>query len=129
MAGQSTVKTSKEYSTGIKVVTCVFTADDTSNLFASAVLGGERGKELINVSTKAGGTGPTADSDLTITDSISGRNLVATNGADSVDNSGSNYVAPELNSIAIGDLTVAITGNAVASAVTTVYLVFKSKNL
>ena len=128
MAAVTTI-TGKEYSTGIKVVTVNMVCDAAASAFTSAVLGGERGKELINVSTKAGGTGPTIDSDLSVVDDISGRALVETNGPDSVDNTGSNYVAPETNSVAIGNLTVAVANNSVNEAETTIYLVFKSKNL
>jgi hypothetical protein len=85
----------------------VFTADDTvATTIPTKVLGGERGKELINVFVKAGSTGPTANCDLSITDSLTSRDLVATNGPNSVDNSGTNYVAPETASIVVGDLTV-----------------------
>ena len=129
MAGSSTVVTSKEYSTGIKRVTLVFTADDTDGSFDNAILGGELGKQLINVSTRPGGTGSTDNSDLQISDALSGRDLVATNGPNSVDNATVNYVAPELNAICVGALTVAITNNIVNDAVCTVVMVFKSKNL
>ena len=129
MADATTVITSKEYSTGIKRITIVFTAATEAALFTSAVLGGELGKELINVSTKFGSTGPTDNSDLSIVDALSGRDLVATNGPNSVDNAAVNYVAPETNAICVGPLTVAITNNAVNNASVTVILVFKSKNL
>jgi hypothetical protein len=100
-----------------------------ASTFTSAVLDGEQGKQLVNVVTKAGSTGPTADSDLSITDGTTGRNLVSGNGTDSVDNSGSNSVAPDADAIVVGQLTVAVTGNSVNNAETTIYLSFKSKNL
>ena len=127
MADAITTITSKEYSTGIKRVTIVFTAATAAALFTSAVLSGEVGKELINVSTKFGSTGPTDDSDLSIVDALSGRDLVATNGPNSVDNAVVNYVAPETNAICVGALTVAIANNAVNNASCTVILVFRSR--
>ena len=129
MADATTVITSKEYSTGIKRITIVFTAATGAAAFTNAVLGGELGKQLINVSTRPGGTGPTDDSDLAISDALSGRDLVSGNGTDSVDNAVVNYVAPETDAICVGALTVAITNNAVNNASVTVVLVFKSKNL
>ena len=129
MADASTVRTSRQYSTGIKVVTIVFTAATGAAAFTSDVMTGEVGKELINVSTKFGSTGPTDDSDLSIVDSNSGRDLVATNGPNSVDNAVVNYVAPETNSIVTGKLTIAIANNAVNNASVTVILVFKSNNI
>ena len=129
MAGSSAVITSKEYSSGIKVVTIVFTADDTvATTIPTAALGAERGKELVNVFTN-GGT-MTTNLNLSITDGTTGRNLVATNGADSVDQGVANYVAPETESIVVGALTVDIDAgdeNAVLEGVGTVYLVFKSR--
>ena len=128
MADAVTSVDNKFYSTGIKVVTVNMVCATGAAAFTSAVIT-EHGKELINVSTKPGSTGPTDDSDLTITDGATGRNLVAANGGDSVDNAVSNYVAPETNSIAVGDLTVAVANNSVNNAETTIYMVFKSKNL
>jgi len=131
MAGSSAVITSKEYSSGIKVVTIVFTADDTAaTTIPTANLGAERGKELVNVFTNGGTL--TTNLDLTITDSITGRNLVEANGANSVDQATANYVAPETASFVVGNLVVDIDAadeNAVTSGVGTVYLVFKGKNL
>jgi hypothetical protein len=131
MAGTKVI-TGKEYSSGIKVVTIVFTADADDASFVTASLGGERGKELVNVFVKAGSTGPTDNCDLSIVDGTTSRDLVATNGPNSVDNSGTNYVAPETASFVVGDLTVdpdLSDENAVNSAEVTVYAVFKSKNL
>jgi hypothetical protein len=130
MAGSVDIS-SKEYSSGIKIVTCEFTADASTAVFPTANLGAERGKELVNVFTSADDTTPpTANCDLSITDSITSRDLVATNGPDSVDASGVNYVVPETASIVIGNLVVnpdASSENIVNSAITTIYLVFKSK--
>ena len=129
MADAITTVSKVEYSSGIKVVTINMVCATGAAAFTSAVIDGEYGKELVNVSTKAGSTGPTADSDLSITDGVTGRDLVATAGPDSVDNSGSNYVAPETSSVCVGDLTVAIANNSVNNAECTVFLVFKSKDL
>ena len=128
----STTITSKEYSSGIKIVTCVFVADETvATTLTACTLGAERGKELVNVFTKGvAATGFTDNCDLSITDSITGRNLVATNGANSVDNNATNYVVPETESIVIGELVVdpdAADENAVTDGICTVYLVFKSR--
>ena len=127
MADAITTITGKEYSTGIKVVTVNMVCATAAAAFTSAVLGGERGKELINVSAKAGSTGPTINSDLSIVDSVSGRDLVSGNGTDAIDNTGSLYIAPDANSITIGNLTVAVANNSVNNAETTIYLVFRSR--
>jgi hypothetical protein len=128
MADAITTVTSKEYSSGIKVYTINMVCATSGSTFTSALLDGLESKQLINVFTKAGTIGPTADSDLAITDNTSGLNLVATSGTDSVDNSGQNYIEPDLGVIT-GDLTVAVTGNSVNNAETTVYLVFKSRDI
>jgi hypothetical protein len=129
MAGSSAVITSKEYSSGIKIVTIVFTADDTvAATIPTAALGAERGKELVGVFAN-GGT-MTTNLDLSIVDSVTSRNLVATNGANAVDQGVATEITPETNSIVVGGLTVDIDvadENAVVDAVGTVWLVFKSK--
>ena len=78
--------------------------------------------------TTPGSTGPTDNCDLTITDSLSERNLVASNGANSVDNATVNYVAPDTDAYIVGYLTVvpdASTENAVNEAETTVTLIIQ----
>ena len=129
MANSSAVITSKEYSSGVKVVTIVFTADDAvAATIPTAAIGAERGKELVGVFAN-GGTMTTA-LDLSIVDGTTSRNLVATNGANGVSQGAASEITPETNSIVIGALTVDIDAsdeNAVLSGVGTIWLVFKSK--
>jgi hypothetical protein len=118
------VLTSREYSNGVKVVTAQMTCDAGSPAFTDVNLE-ERGKRLMQVTIKPGTPGPTDNSDISITDGITGVNLVATNGVDAVDNATTNVIAPDNTSnIIVGGLTVAIANNAVNAAVITVYLVF-----
>lgn len=128
MADAITTIAKQEYSSGVKVHTITMTCATAASAFTSANIGGEQGKQLVNIFTKAGSTGPTADSDLAITDSITGLNLASIQGTDSVDNSGQNYVIPNENSMVIGPLVVAVTNNSVNNAETTITLVFKSKD-
>lgn len=118
------VFSSKEYSNGVKVVTVQMTCGAGEATFTDFALE-ERSKRLMQVTIKPGTPGPTDNSDIAITDGITGVNLVATNGTDAVDNAVTNVIAPDNTSnIVIGGLTVAISNNAVNAAVVTVYMVF-----
>ncbi|OGP87144.1 MAG: hypothetical protein A2031_08030 [Deltaproteobacteria bacterium RBG_19FT_COMBO_43_11] len=83
-----------------------------------------RGLKLYSIVTVPGTTGPTDNSDLTITDRY-GIDTLAAAGANIVDNATSNRVVANPDTAAViitGNLTVNITGNIVDSAVTTIIL-------
>ena len=134
MAAGSSTTTVKEYSNGVKIVTVVFTtATDDTTLTATTVRG-VSGKKLHSILVLGGTTGPTANGDLELNDSVTGVNYVATNGADVVDGNDSvNYLAPDAAydpCIIWGDLEVDPQGsggetNIVANATTTVKLLFQ----
>lgn len=118
------VLTSREYSNGVKVLTVVMTCGAGEATFTDVNIE-ERGKRLMQIVTVPGTPGPTDNSDISLTDGISGVNLVATNGVDAVDNAATNVIAPDSTSnIVIGGLTLALANNAVNAAVVTVVLVF-----
>ena len=118
------VITSKEYNNGVKVLAISMTCGAGEATFTDVLIE-ERSKRLMQIVTVPGTPGPTDDSDISLTDGISGVNLVATNGANAVDNAATNVIAPDSTSnIIIGGLTLAIANNAVNAAVVTVYLVF-----
>jgi hypothetical protein len=123
------VVTPKEYSNGLKVLTVSMTCASDSPDFSDVVLE-ERSKRLVQATIVPGATGPTDDSDLSLTDSITGVNLVATSGANAVDNATTNVIAPDNTSnIVVGGLTLSIANNAVNNASVTIYLVFTSRYL
>jgi hypothetical protein len=118
------VITPREYSNEVKILKVVLTCNAGEATFSDVNIE-ERSKRLMKVVTVPGTPGPTDNSDISLTDSLSGVNLLATNGVDKVDNTATNEIAPDSTSnIVIGGLTLAITGNAVNAAVVTVYLVF-----
>jgi hypothetical protein len=83
-----------------------------------------RGLKVYSIVTSPGATGPTDNSDLTITDKY-GIDILAGAGANIVDNATANRVVlnPDTAAVLItGDLTVNITGNIVDGAVTTLAL-------
>lgn len=84
-----------------------------------------RGLRLYSCATIPGTTGPTDNSDITLTDRY-GIDILAGAGANIVDNATSNRVVIGCTSAVIitGDITVNITGNLVDSALTTVILEF-----
>ena len=131
MAGSSATISGKEYSTGIKVVTIAFLADDaTATTIPTAALGGERGKELVGVFTH-GGT-MTTNLDVSIVDGTTSRNLVATNGANGTTQGAAAEIVTDNNAITIGALTVDIDAsdeNAVLEGTATIWLVFRSYRL
>ena len=129
MAGKvTTINTPKEYSTGVKVASIAFTADDTDATITSAILTGCAGKKLNSVIVVNGSTGMTATADVDITDTFTSVNLTATNGDNLGGDSVVTQVAPDTaNVIILGNLTVTISSNAVNAATATIYLVFDSK--
>jgi hypothetical protein len=83
-----------------------------------------RGLKLYSIVTVPGTTGPLDNSDITITDRY-GADVLAGAGANIVDNTAINRVVfnPDTAAVIItGDLTLNITNNTTASAVTTVVL-------
>ena len=83
-----------------------------------------RGLKLYSLVTKPGTTGPTDNSDMTITD-VYGIDILGGAGANIVDNTAANrvFINPDTAaSIITGNWTLNITNNSVDSAVTTVVL-------
>lgn len=83
-----------------------------------------RGLKLYSLVTSPGTTGPTDNSDMTITDKY-GIDILGGAGANIVDNSANNrvFINPDTAaSIITGNWTINITNNSVDSAVTTVVL-------
>lgn len=118
----------KEVSNGVKIVTIDFVADDADGSFDNITLPTDHGKQIHSIVTTPGGTGPTDNSDLSITDGVTTVNLVATNGVDAVDNATVNNIRPDTEDhIITGPLTVAIANNSVNSAEVAVTIVFVTK--
>jgi len=125
MASVNTIS-SKEYQNGVKIVSVSMVCASGSAAFTEVLLE-ERGKRLHSIDIVPDlVTGPTDDSDLLLTDNISGVNLIATNGVDAVDNATTNNILPDtVANIIKGSLTLAISNNAVVTAAVTIYLTFE----
>ncbi len=85
-----------------------------------------RGMFLSEVKTIPGATGPTDDTDFTITDEY-GIDLLTTRGTNAIDNATKNWIASGGSSnypmpLITGNITLTITNNSVNSAVVTVVL-------
>ena len=134
-AATGVLTSSKEYSNGVKLITLTFTASsvDASFLAGAYTLTGEMGKKLHSIVVDPGGVGPTDNCNLSIVDSLHGTNVVATNGADAVDNAVTRRVLPDTAfdpCIIGGTLTInpdIAVENLVNSAVTVVTLIIQSK--
>jgi hypothetical protein len=105
---------------------CTAAADDNSyppTIVNDLVDFDIRGLRLYSIATIPGLTGPTDNSDLTITDQYEA-DILAGAGANLVDNSAKNRTVIGITSAVIitGDIEVNITSNAVPSAVTTIVL-------
>jgi hypothetical protein len=113
----------------VVTLTCTAAADDNSypatviNHLTDIAAYDLRGLKLYSVATIPGGTGPTDNSDMTLTDRY-GIDIMAGAGTNLVDNSAKNRSVIGIASAVIitGDITLNLTGNSVASAVTTVVL-------
>ena len=114
------------------VITLLCTAgaagDANAHLYPSTVINDLvdfdlRGLKLYSIATIPGTTGPTDNSDLTITDRY-GVDILAGAGANLVDNATKNRTVIGIASAVIitGDITLDIINNAVDSAATTVVL-------
>ena len=117
----------------IATMTLTFTADDTDGSFPSYTMtesqtGTVRCYWLSHVKITPGTTGPTDNSDITVT--WGGVDILGGNGSNIVNNATSGYCVPYGSSgqaqfPMIGEqLTISITGNAVNSATVGVTLVF-----
>ena len=118
--------TTKEFRNGVKIHTCTMTCAAGSAEF-SDVNFSEQGKRLLGVviTTTGGATGPTDNSDLSITDGVSGVNLIATNGTDAVDNDAITQIAPDsATNLIFGPLVMSISNNAVNGARCTIDVMF-----
>ena len=124
------INTSKSKPLVIITLTC--TADASAHTYPATVINtlsgisayDLRGLKLYSIVTVPGTTGPTDNSDLTITDRY-GIDTLAGAGANIIDNATSNRVVANPDTAAViitGDLTVNITSNIVDSAVTTIVL-------
>ena len=124
------INTSKSKPLVIITLTC--TADASAHTYPATVINTSsgisaydlRGLKLYSIVTVPGTTGPTDNSDLTITDRY-GIDTLAGAGANIIDNATSNRVVANPDTAAViitGDLTVNITSNIVDSAVTTIVL-------
>lgn len=124
------INTSKSKPLVIITLTC--TADASAHTYPATVINtlsgisgyDLRGLKIYSIVTVPGTTGPTDDSDLTITDRY-GIDMLAGAGANIIDNATSNRVVANPDTAAViitGNLTVNITNNIVDSAVTTIVL-------
>ena len=110
------------------VIELLCTADALDNSYPAKIVNDLvdfdiRGLRLYSIATIPGVTGPTDNSDITITDKYEA-DILAGTGTNLVDNSAKNRTVIGITSAVIitGDIEVNITGNAVASAVTTIVL-------
>jgi len=113
------------------VVTLTCTADSAAHTFPVTVINDLpgiadfdlRGLKLYSVATIPGVTGPTDDTDFTLTDQY-GADILAGAGTNLIDNTTKNRTVIGIASAVIitGDVTLTIINNAVDSAVTTLVL-------
>ena len=110
-------------------LTCTASADDNSypstviNTLSGISTYDLRGLRLYSVATIPGTVGPTDNSDMVLND-VYGIDIMAGAGANLIDNTAKNRSVIGITSAVIitGNITIVITSNAVASAVTTVVL-------
>lgn len=105
------------------------TADAADATIGNTTITGFRDYYLYSVETWPGATAPTDVSDLTLSDSDS-EDLLAGNGTDGIDATDKNTILPESAYMGLkffhmikGNLTLAISGNAVNSAIINVRVV------
>lgn len=126
MASVNTI-TAKEYRNGVKVITAHMKCGAGDPAFTDVNLE-ERGKRLQKIFTIPGTPGPTADSDISLTDQTTTLDLIATNGTDAVDTSTVNEINPDsATNVVVGRLVSAIANNAVNAAELTVVYVFSNE--
>ena len=111
--------------------TATCTADDTDGTYPDTQIPGDlRGYKLYSVGTYPGGTGPTADSDLTITEgSASGEDILGGAGVDQIDTSTDNVFKPLVGSTGVDvpiyrSSWIQIDNNSVNDAVVVIILKF-----
>jgi hypothetical protein len=126
MAATAVKSVHGEWSNGVKILKVAFTAH-TDNSNATATLTGCAGKKLKGCVMVNGSTGQGNAADLDVTDTLSGINLTATTGDNKLTaNSVTAFVALDtavVGWICLGDLTVTISGNTIASGTCDVYII------
>lgn len=125
MAGASTTVSSiKEYSTGVKIIKLAILADAADGSVNAITVNGCDGRRVRAIVLTNGSTGLTAGSDLTMVDTISNVDYLATNGLNIGGNSSVFYMTPDtVDPITIGNLTLDVVNNLVNSATATIHLV------
>jgi len=100
------------------------TADASTGSAPAYTVTGFHDFYLYSVETWPGTTAPTADSDVTLLDAITGEDLLGGNGTDAIDAATPNTISPKsaamsanFNHLVKGNMTINITNNAVHSAI------------